>query len=279
MLGHAAAGGRSERTAAGHGGRETTEEGPMTPRDPHSASDGSGAAGRRPEHIGAGARRPSDAGFDPRAELIRVSLAEAVAHRCSVRRFLPDPVPREHIEAMVSLAVRAANAGNSQPWRFVAVETEETRREMADAVHAALDVMAGLPECRGRRRDIRAIRSFATFFADAPVVIAVFALPYASRADELLALRGASAEERDRLRQRPDLQSIGAAVQLLVTAAHTMGYGSCWMTAPVLAAPAIEELLWAPAGARLAAVVPVGRPAGRPRHSSRLPLDEVLSWR
>jgi nitroreductase len=280
MLGRAAGDSRSVRAAAGLSGREMNEEGRMTARDSHRTTDRSRPAGERPDGDGARERAPSsEATFDPRAELIRVSLAEAVAGRCSVRRFLPDPVPHEHVEAMVSLAVRAANASNSQPWRFVAVETEATRREMADAVHAALDVMAGLPECRGRARDIRAVRAFATFFADAPVVVAVFALPYVSRADELLALRGVSVEERDRLRQRPDLQSVGAAVQLLVTAAHAMGYGSCWMTAPVLAAPAIEELVAAPAGARLAAVVPVGRPAGRLRHSPRLSLDEVLSWR
>jgi nitroreductase len=81
------------------------------------------------------------------------------------------------------------------------------------------------------------------------------------------------------LRQRPDLQSVGAAVQLLCTAAHAMGYGSCWMTAPVLAAPAIEELLGVEAPARLAAVVPVGRPAGRPRSSPRRPVDDVLEFR
>ena len=39
-----------------------------------------------------------------------------------------------------------------------------------------------------------------------------------------------------------------------------MGYGSCWMTAPVLAAPAIEELLGVEPPAQLAALVPVGRP-------------------
>ena len=226
--------------------------------------------------------RPSATGADAtdRRELLsQVSFAAAVEARCSVRRFLPDPVPREHIEAMVALAVRAANAGNSQPWRFVAVQDEGLRRETAEAVHAALDVMAGLPECAGRARDIRAIRAYATFFVDAPVVVAVFALPYASRSDELLAARRLSAEERDRVRQRPDLQSVGAAVQILVTAAHAMGYGSCWMTAPVLAAPAIEEILTAPAGARLAALVPIGRAAGHPRRSTRLPLDDVLSWR
>ncbi len=88
----------------------------------------------------------------------------------------------------------------------------------------------------------------------------------------MLDARGVSREEHDRLRARPDLQSVGAAVQLFCTAAHALGYGACWMTAPVLAAPAIEKLLGAEPRARLAALVPVGRPAGAasPPRASRL---------
>jgi nitroreductase len=86
-------------------------------------------------------------------------------------------------------------------------------------------------------------------------------------------------EERDRLRQRPDIQSIGGAVQLLCTAAHALGYGSCWMTAPVLAAPAIEELLGVGPPTRLIAVVPIGRPASATRPTSRHPLEDVLEFR
>ena len=101
-----------------------------------------------------------------------------------------------------------------------------------------------------------------------------------SIADVLLHRRGVTGEERDRVRQRPDLQSIGGAVQLLCTAAHAMGYGSCWMTAPVLAAPAIEELLGLEPPAQLVAVVPVGRPAvAASRPTSRLPLSDVLEFR
>jgi len=110
-------------------------------------------------------------------------------------------------------------------------------------------------------------------------VMAVFGLPYLARADEMLLARGLGVEERDRLRARPDLQSIGAAVQLFCTAAHAMGYGSCWMTAPVLAAPAIEELLGVEPPAKLVAVVPVGRPAGAVRPTSRRPAVEVLEFR
>jgi nitroreductase len=208
-----------------------------------------------------------------------VSLSAAVEGRCSVRRFLPDAVPRDDVRAMVACATRAANAGNAQCWRFVAVEDQATLGAMAAAVDAALDEVAAWPECAGRAADLQAVRAYATFFAAAPVVVAVFVLPYESRGDGLLRLRGLSREEHDRLRQRPDLQSIGAAVQVLCTAAHAMGYGSCWMTAPVIAAPAIEELLGVEADAHLAAVVPVGRAAGRPRRAPRRPVDEVLEFR
>ncbi len=208
-----------------------------------------------------------------------VALVTAVRGRASVRRFLPDPVPRDDVRAMVTLAVRAANASNAQPWRFVAVDDVETQVAMRRAVDDALDEMATWPELAERRREIQALRAYATFFVDAPVVMAVFAVPYASRGDEMLIARGLRAEERDRLRARPDLQSIGAAVQLLCTAAHALGYGSCWMTAPVLAAPVLETLLRVEAPARLVAVVPIGRPAGAATPSSRRPVEEVLEFR
>jgi len=146
-------------------------------------------------------------------------------------------------------------------------------------VDAALDEMAAWSEARDREKDLKAYRAYATFFGAAPLVMAVFSLPYRSLGDELLIEHGVSYEGRDRVRQRPDLQSIGGAVQLLCTAAHAMGYGSCWMTAPVLAAPAIEELLGVEPPAQLVAVVPVGRPATASRPSSRHPLSDVLEFR
>ena len=211
--------------------------------------------------------------------LEHVGLAEAARGRASVRRFLPDPVPRGHVTAMVDLAVHAANAGNAQIWRFIAVEDPLTQVAIREAVDDALDVMAAWPELSGNAKEIKALRAYSTFFVEAPVIMTVFAYPYLSRADEMLLARGLGSEERDRLRARPDLQSIGAAVQLFCTAAHAMGYGTCWMTAPVLAAPAIEELLDVEPPAKLVAVVPVGIPAGEVRPTSRKPVAEVLEFR
>ena len=218
-------------------------------------------------------------GHGNRSRLETTGLADAVHGRTSVRKYSPEPVPREDVEAMVALAIRAANAGNAQFWRFVAVEDAATRAAMKDAVDAVLDEMSAWPEAEGLDKELRSYRAYATFFDEAPVVIAVFGRSYHSLADELHQRRGLPREERDRLRQRPDIQSIGGAVQLLCTAAHALGYGSCWMTAPVLAAPAIEELLGVEPPARLVAVVPIGRPRSETKQTSRLPLEDVLEFR
>jgi len=216
---------------------------------------------------------------DTRRRLETAGLVEAVLGRASVRKYLPDPVPRDDVTAMVALATHAANAGNAQMWRFIAVDDAVTQIAMRQAVDEAIDEMAAWPELAGKAKEIKALRVYSTFFVDAPLVLAVCGLPYLSRADEMLRARGVGAEERDRLRARPDLQSIGAAVQLFCTAAHALGYGTCWMTAPVLGALAIEELLGVEPPAKLVAVVPVGRPAGAVRPTSRRPVEDVLEFR
>jgi len=94
----------------------------------------------------------------------------------------------------------------------------------------------------------------------------------------LLEARGLSQAARDRLRQRPDLQSIGASVQLLLTAAHAMGYGACWLSAPVVAAEGIEKVLAVDPPQQLVAIVAVGRKAGARKVTRRLPLEKVLRF-
>jgi nitroreductase len=45
----------------------------------------------------------------------------AIASRRSVRRFLPTPVPREDVEAILDVAARAPSGTNMQPWRGYAL--------------------------------------------------------------------------------------------------------------------------------------------------------------
>lgn len=45
----------------------------------------------------------------------------AITSRRSVRAFLPEPVPRETVEAILAVASRAPSGTNTQPWRVYAV--------------------------------------------------------------------------------------------------------------------------------------------------------------
>ena len=75
-------------------------------------------------------------------------------------------------------------------------------------------------------------------------------------------------EEHDRLCARPELQSAGAAVQLLTSTAHAMGYGACWTCAPIVAGESLEQLLDVEPPSRLVALLPIGRPAELPAATS-----------
>jgi len=58
---------------------------------------------------------------------------EAIKGRRSVRRYLPDPVPREIIEDIVDCGRLAPSARNDQPWEFVVVTDRTVREEIAAA--------------------------------------------------------------------------------------------------------------------------------------------------
>jgi nitroreductase len=62
----------------------------------------------------------------------------AISSRRSIRAFLPDPVPRATLEAILAVASRAPSGTNTQPWR-VRVLTGATLARISRAVHAAHD--------------------------------------------------------------------------------------------------------------------------------------------
>ena len=60
----------------------------------------------------------------------------AITSRRSMRAFLPTPVVREDIEAILNVAARAPSGTNTQPWR-VYVLTGERKTQLSEAILAA----------------------------------------------------------------------------------------------------------------------------------------------
>ncbi len=62
--------------------------------------------------------------FDAR---FRAELEQLMRWRRDVRRFRRDPVAEDLLDALFDLAQVAPSVGNSQPWRFIRVESAEKR--------------------------------------------------------------------------------------------------------------------------------------------------------
>jgi nitroreductase len=186
------------------------------------------------------------------------ALHELVSTRASHRKFLPDPVPEGDVRRMLESARHAPSGHNLQPWRFMPLSDRALIQELAGIVRKRMELAhAGLPPERAAELERKAF--FALHFAEAPLVMAVCAdgQDHLGRAvQEHFGVPVSAELARDIL-----MQSLGAAVQNLLLAAHALGFGACWMAAPVgLAGAELESRLGIAGSARLAAIVPIGRP-------------------
>ncbi len=66
----------------------------------------------------------------------RAAVDDAITSRRSIRAFLPEPVPREMVEAILRVAARAPSGTNTQPWK-VHVLTGAARERLCARILAA----------------------------------------------------------------------------------------------------------------------------------------------
>lgn len=206
-----------------------------------------------------------------------MDLFEAIRDRKSIRRFRQQPVPDADIRKILDAGRLAPSANNTQPWSFIVIKDKAVLKQMADAVREMIDRMIPFAESEKQAQRLAAYKSnYYTFFENAPVVIAVMMEGYDAGTDRLLAKMGYSPEDVKRLRPLPGLQSVSAAIQNMLLAVHALGYGSCWMTGPLVAQEAFEKLLGFGKEKFIAALLPVGVPDENPPSRSRKPLEEIM---
>ncbi len=206
-----------------------------------------------------------------------MDLFDAIQGRKSIRRFKQTPVPDEDINKILDAGRFAPSANNTQPWKFLVIKDREILKSMAAAVRDMIDRMIPYAESEKQAQRLAAYKStYYTFFEHAPIVIAVCMEGYDAGTDLLLARMGYAPEEIKRLRPLPGLQSVSAAIEHILLAVHALGYGSCWMTGPLVAQEAFGKLLGYGKETFIAALLPVGLPDEDPPARSRKPLNEIL---
>lgn len=195
---------------------------------------------------------------------------ETVLSRSSVRWFKNDLVPDDVLFKILEAGVRAPNAGGSEQWFFMVVKDLETRRKLHDLLLEAHEFYATrvlktpLPPDK--------VSKWAQKIRDgmylAPVYIAGYVdLRRVTHADDLLDVEKVFAA-----------QSVAAALENMLLAAHALGLGAVWLGVPLLLKNKFDELLKPPEKCDLQGIIALGYPAETPRARSRKPLSEVVRF-
>jgi nitroreductase len=202
-----------------------------------------------------------------------------VETRASVRKFTDEPIPVEDITEILKLASCAPCVGGAEFWKFVVITNKSLLRQIADIVRAKYDAL--IPDAQDTvTGNVRlAVEKFASVIGGAPTVVAVLTEPYEALIDKVLVSGGSSHEEMNKLRNYPDIQTVGAVVQTVLLSAVNAGYGGCWLSGPMIAKEEIELLLDVPEGFHLSAFVALGREGEKNYPREKRPIEEMISFR
>jgi F420 biosynthesis protein FbiB-like protein len=193
-----------------------------------------------------------------------------VVNRRSIRRYRNVPINQERLEEIIQAGTWAPSAHNRQPWRFVVIQSKATKGLLAKTMAAAFR--------RDLERDGRLavevknrIVSSVERFRSAPLLLLA-----------CLTMKPLDVYP-DAVRQQAEyvmgVQSVAAAIQNILLAAHAEGLGTCWHCAPLFCPSEVRRVLKLPDELQPQALITVGIAAESPMPAPRQPLRQVILYR
>ena len=170
-------------------------------------------------------------------------VMSCIVNRRSVRTYLSKEVSRDDITNLVTAASWAPSGNNLQPWRFsVVMENKDLLKELAS------------------------LTVFRKWVQNASCLIAVF-------------LDSNATDTTIHNTQMKHVQSIGAAIQNLLLAAHELGLATCWIGEILKHEDEVREVLGVSHDLQLMAVIAVGYSTTHDAQSTRRDISRsILNW-
>jgi nitroreductase len=193
---------------------------------------------------------------------------EAMGTAVSMRWLKPDSVPDELVDRLLWAATRASNPGNVQPWDFVVVRDEQTRRDVAETMTSEIlgavrRAAAGPSDDPTQRRMNEGVRYLVEHLGDAPVIIF---------------LCGNNVFPPDGPLEQQMYSAVFAAAQNLMVAARASGLGAAYTTFHLGREDAIKARLGIPAETKICVTIPVGWPGREYGTLTRKPIEAVVHY-
>jgi nitroreductase len=206
-------------------------------------------------------------------------LYDALMTTRAMRRFRPDPVPDEVVEAILQAGVQAPSGGNIQPYQFLVVTDPALRAALGavylraweryePAVAAITPPFADQEAEAAHRRNWQASDDLARTIGDVPVHVLVLGARISMVVHD----------DEGPMEVGPVYASIYPAVQNLVLAARAFGLGTVLTTVFRVYEDEVRELLGIPERFEVLALLPMGHPTGRFGVARRRPASALTSW-
>jgi nitroreductase len=200
-----------------------------------------------------------------------VDVFDAMATTRAIRRYQDEDIPDEHLGQMFWAASRAASGSNRQPFRFVvlrrgtnATEASLDARRLIGGAFArgwaaklVADGYVELPPGSPKARMAATMQHFVDHVHEAPVIVLACLARY-------------------REPQPTEGGSVYPAVQNLLLAARSLGYGGVITMWHGAIEAELKSVLSIPEHVAIHAVIPLGRPIGAHGPVRRRPLRELV---
>ena len=197
------------------------------------------------------------------------NIMDLIKERRSIRSYSSRKVPISVLRQVLEAAGWAPSAHNAQPWRFIVLTDTPMKQKLAEAMADAwvADMIKdGVPSeaCDNMRK------ASVERFTKAPVlIVACITMKDMKKYEDT---------KRQEIERALAVQSLGAAIQNLLLAAHAKGLGACWLCAPAFCKDTVKKALRIPEDFEPQALITLGFSAEKPTMPTRKPFEDVFHF-
>lgn len=180
-----------------------------------------------------------------------MKLMDGIKTRRSIRKYKKTNINIKKIKEIIKAAIMAPSAHNSNPWYFIIINEENLKMNLATEM------------AKKYKRDLESdgydskviskiITDSISKFTNAPILIIVCL--------DMKKMQAYSDKKRQEIEHCMGIQSVSAATENLLLAAHALGLASCWYCAPLFAQQITKNQLKIPKNIEPQALITLGFP-------------------